>query len=348
MASVFDRVLQAQGAVNQQRSSSLLDQAREQAILQQAAQFPMQQQRLQQQLNSFPLEQKLRDIDLQMGQQKLRQGEAQFSQEQTIMAGNLAEQALKIEDPDMQQTFILGAAQKLGVNIDPAQLTKEDLNRFVDVRDALATPTDQGLTEFQSENLKVQRERLALEEQRIQQANSRLGFQSDEIQRDRLKEEKAALNKKRRAIEKAGLIIDKSNEALEKVGITTAGIGGAIGRIAPGTPAVQLESTVETIKANLGFDQLQELREASPTGGALGQVTEMELSRLESSVENLDPNQGPALLTQNLNSLVKRYEKVRGLLNGTISVPDTKEDYDALESGNFYVDPDDQKLYRKP
>lgn len=46
---------------------------------------------------------------------------------------------------------------------------------------------------------------------------------------------------------------------------------------------------VNTIKANLGFDALQAMRDASPTGGALGQVAVQELEMLQSTVAALDP-----------------------------------------------------------
>ena len=48
----------------------------------------------------------------------------------------------------------------------------------------------------------------------------------------------------------------------------------------PQTDALALNKSLETIKANIGFDKLQAMREASPTGGALGQVSNQELTSL--------------------------------------------------------------------
>jgi hypothetical protein len=63
---------------------------------------------------------------------------------------------------------------------------------------------------------------------------------------------------------------------------------------------------VETIEANLAFSELQEMRAASPTGGALGQVSERELTFLKSAVKNLDQGQSPDQMRRNLQEL-QRY-----------------------------------------
>lgn len=64
-----------------------------------------------------------------------------------------------------------------------------------------------------------------------------------------------------------------------------------------GTAAYDLDASIKKIDANAAFDALQKMREASPTGGALGSITEKELELLRSTVANLDPNQSqPAFL----------------------------------------------------
>jgi hypothetical protein len=59
-------------------------------------------------------------------------------------------------------------------------------------------------------------------------------------------------------------------------------MGGAVTKNIPGTPGYSLSTDLDTIKANVGFDELQAMRDASPTGGALGQVSEMENRLLQS------------------------------------------------------------------
>lgn len=67
-----------------------------------------------------------------------------------------------------------------------------------------------------------------------------------------------------------------------------------------GTPAADLAATLDTIEANLSFRALAEMRANSPTGGALGSITERELQLLGATVANLRQSQSPAQLRDNL------------------------------------------------
>ena len=76
---------------------------------------------------------------------------------------------------------------------------------------------------------------------------------------------------------------------------------GAIAEFFPGDwDARKLSGKLETIKANLGFEKLQQMREQSPTGGALGQVSDFENKLLQSTFGNLDQYGDDAELVRNL------------------------------------------------
>jgi len=49
------------------------------------------------------------------------------------------------------------------------------------------------------------------------------------------------------------------------------------------------------------------MRDASPTGGALGQVSNIELRQLEASLGSLNPNQDKETLLKNLNTVKAQY-----------------------------------------
>lgn len=106
----------------------------------------------------------------------------------------------------------------------------------------------------------------------------------------------------------AGNVLGTVRDALKLVGITTTGPGSVIANV-PGTDARDLRAKLETIKANLGFDRLQQMREASPTGGALGAVAVQELTALQSTVASLDQAQSPAELKKSLERIDKHYNK---------------------------------------
>lgn len=111
---------------------------------------------------------------------------------------------------------------------------------------------------------------------------------------------------------KAQGVIGEIDKALGIVSPRTAGLMGAATRnIAPfegaGTDARTLAATVETIQANLGFDELAKMRQESPTGGALGQVAVQELVALRATIANLDPNLPADVLKKNLEKVKMHY-----------------------------------------
>lgn len=90
----------------------------------------------------------------------------------------------------------------------------------------------------------------------------------------------------------------------------------------PNTTAKKLANLLETIKGNAGFDKLQAMREASPTGGALGQVSEMELRQLNAAFGNLDQTNSPEELRYNLMNLLHVYNNIiHGVGNHNIPAP---------------------------
>lgn len=106
-------------------------------------------------------------------------------------------------------------------------------------------------------------------------------------------------------------VLDKIDEvaidSADNSGWFETGLSGSITRNIPGTAAYDLAGNVKTIDANAAFDKLQQMRENSPTGGALGQVTEKELDLLKSSIANLDTGQGQEQFFSNLAGAKRVY-----------------------------------------
>jgi hypothetical protein len=88
---------------------------------------------------------------------------------------------------------------------------------------------------------------------------------------------------------------------------STGVIGQALSNIA-GTDATSLRAKLDTIKSGVGFKRLSDMREASKTGGALGNVSDNELRQLNASVGSLDPNQKPSELKKTLETIQEQYE----------------------------------------
>lgn len=105
--------------------------------------------------------------------------------------------------------------------------------------------------------------------------------------------------------------IDRALKLAERGGgiFGTTGAAGAVMSNIPGTDAYDLGQLLNTIKANIGFDKLQAMREASPTGGALGQVSERENTLLQSVLGALEQSQSNEEFVYNL-------QRLKGVLAG--------------------------------
>jgi hypothetical protein len=79
----------------------------------------------------------------------------------------------------------------------------------------------------------------------------------------------------------------------------------------PGSPAKNLAATLDTIRGNVGLDKLNEMRANSPTGGALGNVTERENAILQSVLGSIDQGQSQGQLRRNLEAIKKELTAAR-------------------------------------
>lgn len=103
--------------------------------------------------------------------------------------------------------------------------------------------------------------------------------------------------------------IDTALRIVDEATIPVTGAGALLNRI-PGTAANDLRSTLDTIKGNISFDRLNAMRANSPTGGALGNVTEGELSLLSAAYGSVEQSQSAAQFIANMNRLRALYAQV--------------------------------------
>lgn len=116
----------------------------------------------------------------------------------------------------------------------------------------------------------------------------------------------AEQEQKRQAARKAKIVVRDIDKSLTLIDESILPATGAVGRaldVIPGTAGFQLQRNLDTIRANVGFDQLQAMRAASPTGGALGQVSERENVLLQSVQGSLDIGQNRDVLVENLGQI---------------------------------------------
>lgn len=130
-------------------------------------------------------------------------------------------------------------------------------------------------------------------------------------------------DKGKKEASKVKLITDKADSVIEEIGKAKAlinpmsvGFSGSRLKGIEQTDAYALSKVLETIKGNIGFDRLQEMRDASPTGGALGQVAVQELSALQASITSIDQGLKGEELAMALDKVLLHYDNWKRAVNG--------------------------------
>jgi hypothetical protein len=103
----------------------------------------------------------------------------------------------------------------------------------------------------------------------------------------------------RRASDTASAIDD----AQRRTNVFRTGMIGGWTQGIPGSPAFNLDKDLDTLKARTAFDELAAMRKASPTGAALGAVSDTEMRLLQAAEANLDVGQSESQIDKNLGRM---------------------------------------------
>jgi len=129
--------------------------------------------------------------------------------------------------------------------------------------------------------------------------------------------ESAADSKMTNQQKSAKNVIAAVDRALEGIGrqergesATGLGITSILGQLPIATEAGNIYDDFQIIRANLGFDKLQEMRDQSPTGGALGPVSDYENRLLQSVQEVLNQGRDAATMKPRLLRIRNTYANI--------------------------------------
>lgn len=146
------------------------------------------------------------------------------------------------------------------------------------------------------------------------------------------------------------IAINTINDIIEQIntgGLPETGLIGATISNIPGTQQFDIASQLDTVKAIVGFAKLQQMRDASKTGGALGQVSEKENELLQSVLGSLKIGQSKDQFLENLQQVKTSLENINNAAyqDYGMSVPgQTSESGEISEVEsiiNQYVQPSD-------
>lgn len=273
--------------------------------------------------------------------------QARQMMEQEAKTAKVRQEAVRGEEKNLREIRLREELAALPAEANDDQV-REVVRRYGDPDKILKSIEDKEKAKLEREaRAEAQRERQAFQQQQAEESRnlrrelaaasaaqrSALTGVQQQIAQERLDalqaKKQEAEDKKTTALKfeeaKARNVIGIVDNVLPKIsGLNTAGFAGKALSLVPGSDAYDVAKNIETIKANLGFKELSDMRQASPTGGALGQVAVQELNFLQATVANLDVGQSPAQLRANLDKIKKHYNRWLATTKGELP-PEDKE-----------------------
>lgn len=141
--------------------------------------------------------------------------------------------------------------------------------------------------------------------------------------------EKARFDTVSRVIENARTLLQ--NE-------TNAGWGGLLKDL-PESSQKALAEYLQTLKGNVGFAKLQEMRNNSPTGGALGNVSDTEIGLLQSVLGSLDQKNSAAMLLETFDTIIRTSERGLGNMDRMMADRDFYYKYEGQSTASPITQP---------
>ena len=136
-------------------------------------------------------------------------------------------------------------------------------------------------------------------------------------------------------------LLSQANELLARVPTDALGRTGqfVLGALSV-TEQGAVQDLVDTLKSNIAFDTLQQMRDMSKTGGALGQVSNIELNLLEKNIGALNPSSPD--FPKRLKEVMNHYQHIQNIMQG----PEGSIYFDVDEEGKqVYLNPVDDQIY---
>lgn len=161
------------------------------------------------------------------------------------------------------------------------------------------------------QQMQLREQEFALKQQdadrRAQESEAKRSAAETKVEAVKQKEEAA----KNTAIAQTQFIDEQTKLAADQAAKAFEGRMGQVGAwISPTGDSANLRRTLDTIKANVGFGELMRMKRESPTGGALGSVSERELMLLNATMGDLDAIQSDEELLRVLNQVRDVFSRI--------------------------------------
>jgi hypothetical protein len=127
------------------------------------------------------------------------------------------------------------------------------------------------------------------------------------------------------------------------------GVGGLANWLSyiPGTDASDVEKLTKTLQGNIAFKKLADMKAASPTGGALGAISEKELSLLASNLGSIDPSLSFFLFKQNIDEIENIVSRAKEGIKEQIQSVEMPQNFQPIQSQENLLEIKSQEEWKK-
>jgi hypothetical protein len=127
------------------------------------------------------------------------------------------------------------------------------------------------------------------------------------------------------------------------------GVGGLANWLSyiPGTDASDVEKLTKTLQGNIAFKKLADMKAASPTDGALGAISEKELSLLASNLGSIDPSLSFFLFKQNIDEIENIVSRAKEGIKEQIQSVEMPQNFQPIQSQENLVEIKSQEEWKK-
>jgi len=127
------------------------------------------------------------------------------------------------------------------------------------------------------------------------------------------------------------------------------GVGGLANWLSyiPGSDASDVEKLTKTLQGNIAFKKLADMKAASPTGGALGAISERELDLLASNLGSIDPSLSFFLFKQNLDEIENIASRAKEGIKEQVQLIETPQNFQPIQSQENLVEIKSQEDWKK-
>lgn len=135
-------------------------------------------------------------------------------------------------------------------------------------------------------------------------------------------------------------------------GFTEAGFIGGVSQAIPGTPAYDREKELLSIRARLGFDQINEMKrlaaESGASGTGLGQISNIEFMSLQSTIDAIYTGMSGEAQNKALENIKKHLLNVQKLASGVAPADAIEWDRPEYKAVGYHKDPETGTVFYAP